>query len=106
MATELTSIKLPAELVDAARAESTLFSRSIGGQVEYWANIGRAFESTPGFTLDRVRAALAGHYDAALLSRDEAEIFDDLLGSAMDAMQTDEERKFWSEFKHEPNTDL
>ena len=55
--------------------------------------------------LYRVHAALAGRYDAALLSRDEAEIFDDLLGGAMDTIQTDEERKFWSEFKYEPNTD-
>ena len=105
MASTLTSIKLPAELVDAARTDAAMFSRSIGGQVEYWANIGRAMESTPGYTLDRVRAALNGTYDAAALSGDEAELFEDLLWDAMDGTHTAEARTFWAGFEGQPNTD-
>jgi len=105
MATSLTSIKLPAALVDAAREDAVIFSRSIGGQVEHWANLGRAIEATPGFTLDRVRAALGGHYDAAALSADEALLFDDLLGAAMDGTHTPQARAFWASFEGQPNTD-
>lgn len=102
----LASIKLSAELVDAARIDSALFNRSIGGQVEHWAAIGRAIEGTPGFPVDRIRAALEGRYDAKALSGDEAEIFDDLLGAAMDGTHTAEAKAFWASFDGKPNTDL
>jgi hypothetical protein len=101
-----TSIKLPSELVDAARQDAITFHRSIGGQVEHWAAIGRALESTPGLTLDRVRAALHGQYDATQLTDGEAAIFDDLLGSAMDGKHTAEARAFWKTFEGQTNTDL
>jgi hypothetical protein len=84
----LTSIKLSTPLVDAARTDAALFHRSIGGQVEHWAKLGRAMESAPGFTTERIRAALAGEYDAMLLSGDETVIFDDLLGEAMGSVMT------------------
>ena len=61
-------IKLSALLVEAARREGALFS----------ARLGRAFEAVPGFSLDRVRAALAGELDAGELSEDEWRLFDDI----------------------------
>ncbi len=105
MGTSLTSIKLPTELVDAARSDAALFSRSIGGQVEHWANIGRAIESAQGFTLDRVRGALAGRFDASLLTDDEAVLFDDLFGASLDIPATAEARAFRASFAGQPNTD-
>jgi len=38
-------IKLSGELVDEARSSSKLFNRSMTGQIEHWAAIGRAIES-------------------------------------------------------------
>lgn len=105
MTTSLTSIKLPTELVEAARADAALFSRSVGGQVEHWANIGRAIESAPGFTLDRVRGALAGRFDASLLTDEEAMMFDEMFGASLDIPVTAEARAFWEGFAGQPNTD-
>ncbi|NBQ58867.1 MAG: hypothetical protein EBU32_10915 [Opitutaceae bacterium] len=38
-------IKLSGELVEEARSSSKLFNRSMTGQIEHWAAIGRAIES-------------------------------------------------------------
>jgi len=75
----LASIKLSAELVEEARRDAALFQRSIGGQVEHWARLGKAIEAAPGMTLARVRAALAGRLDAESLEIEERETFEDLL---------------------------
>lgn len=75
----LASIKLPVDLIDAARQDAGVFSRSIGGQVEHWARIGQALEAVPGYSVDRVRAALEGRFDSAALCDDELRIMDDLL---------------------------
>jgi hypothetical protein len=75
----LASIKLPVDLIDAARQDAGVFSRSIGGQVEHWARIGQALEAVPGYSVDRVRAALEGRFDSAALCEDELRIMDDLL---------------------------
>ena len=38
-------IKLSGELVEDARSSAKLFHRSLTGQIEHWATIGRAIES-------------------------------------------------------------
>lgn len=60
----------------------------------------------PGYSMARIRAALAGRYDAALLSDDEERIFDDLLGEAIGAIETPAARVFWASFDGQPNTDI
>lgn len=60
----------------------------------------------PYFTTDRIRAALAGEYDAMLLSDDERIIFDDLIGEALGSALTPAGRAFWATFEGKPNTDL
>ncbi len=106
MAATLASIKLPTDLVDAARADAAVFRRSIGGQVEHWARLGRAIEASPAFPLGRVRAALNGEFNAQALSDAEWELFDALIGDAMDGKHTAEARAFWASFEGQPNTDL
>jgi hypothetical protein len=106
MATALASIKLPTDLVDAARSDASVFSRSISGQVEHWARLGRAIEASPVFPLDRVRAALNGEFNADALTDAEWELFDALIGDAMDGKHTAEARAFWAKFEGQPNTDL
>ena len=83
MSAAFQTIKLNGNLVDLARQDAPLFSRSIAGQVEHWARLGRAVESAPGFTLARVRAALAGTLDAGSLSDDEWTLFEDMRFSAL-----------------------
>lgn len=61
--------------------------------------------NTLDFTMDRIRAALAGEYEAALLSGDEALIFDELVGEAMGTVMTPAGRIFWASFEGRPNTD-
>jgi hypothetical protein len=85
----LTSIKLATSLVDDARETATLMKRSVSGQVEYWAELGRKIEAAPGFTMDRVSAALQGKFDPGMLTPDERrnyyDLLDDDLGKASDA---------------------
>lgn len=77
------TVKLPSELVTQARQEAAIFSRSIAGQLEHWARIGRAVENAPGFTLDRARAAIEGRFDPAELSSEERAFYYDLLDGVM-----------------------
>ena len=82
-ATTTRTIRLSANLIQDAEQEAEFFKRSISGQVEHWASLGRAIESAPGFTLDRTRAALHGEFDADLLSFAERAMFNDGLGQAL-----------------------
>ena len=54
------SVKLKAEFVDEARKEAETFNRSVAGQIEHWARLGRALEGTPGMPVERVRQTLDG----------------------------------------------
>ncbi len=46
------SVKLSDETVESARQQAALFQRTLGGQVDYWAKIGRLAELYPGLTFD------------------------------------------------------
>ena len=52
------AVKLSDELVESARHESKIYSRSMTQQIEHWARIGRAAERTGAFSEARIRAAL------------------------------------------------
>lgn len=56
------SVKLPVHLVDQARSSAAPMRRSVAGQIEYWATLGRIAEET-GLTVHEAREAIA-HYDA------------------------------------------
>lgn len=58
-----TSVKLPASLVDYARASALTMRRSVASQIEYWATLGRALESA-GLTA-RDTGTLIAQQDAA-----------------------------------------
>lgn len=54
-------VKLSGELVEEARSSATLFHRSLTGQIEHWAAIGRAVEAQlPGDALARLLERWAG----------------------------------------------
>lgn len=54
-------VKLSGELVEEARSSARLFHRSLTGQIEHWAAIGRAVEAQlPGDTLTRLMERVGG----------------------------------------------
>lgn len=69
----LTSVKISSVLADAARTVGPNNNRSIGGQVDYWAKLGRAFEASQ---TGKIAAALEGRLDSSQLSDEEYAIYD------------------------------
>jgi len=61
--TGFASVKLPSTLVDQAREAAQPMRRSVAGQVEYWATLGRIVEHS-GLTAQEAQTAIAG-FDAA-----------------------------------------
>ncbi|MBG6077677.1 hypothetical protein [Polaromonas sp. CG_9.11] len=58
------SVKLPAALVQQAREAAQPLRRSVAGQVEYWATLGRIVEHS-GLTAQEAQAAIEGYEAAA-----------------------------------------
>ena len=58
------SVKLPTALVNQAREAAQPMRRSVAGQVEYWATLGRIVEHS-GLTAQEAQTAIAG-YEAAV----------------------------------------
>ncbi|MES2952501.1 MAG: hypothetical protein V4858_28570 [Pseudomonadota bacterium] len=61
--TAFASVKLPTTLVDQARAAAQPMRRSVAGQVEYWATLGRIVEHS-GLTAQEAQTAIA-NYEAS-----------------------------------------
>lgn len=61
------SVKLPATLVAQAREAAQPMRRSVAGQVEYWATLGRIVEHS-GLTTQEAQTAIAS-YEAAARKR-------------------------------------
>jgi hypothetical protein len=79
------TVKLPAALIDAAREEAKLQHRSLGGQVEHWAELGRALESLPGVSVLRLRQILEGRLKLEALPEAEQDQVFEGLGAWFDA---------------------
>jgi hypothetical protein len=82
MAARFSTVRLNSELIDAARGEADLLHRSLGGQIEHWARLGRAIEEA-GLPLARVRQALEGSLRVEALSRIEQDQVFALLGERL-----------------------
>ena len=85
MASNFSTVKLNSHFVDEARREAELFHRSIAGQIEHWAKLGRAIENARGFSIERVRSALAGDLKIEDLSGDEQDAFFTDLGDQFES---------------------
>ncbi len=46
------SVKLSTETVESARQQAQIFQRTLGGQIDYWAKLGRLAEFHPGLTFE------------------------------------------------------
>jgi hypothetical protein len=62
------SVKLPAALVAQAREAAQPMRRSVAGQVEYWATLGRIVEHS-GLTAQEAQNAIANYESAARSAR-------------------------------------
>ncbi|MDP1653803.1 MAG: ParD-like family protein, partial [Rhodocyclaceae bacterium] len=57
--TASTSIRIDQTLYDQARADAMVEHRSIAGQVEYWAKVGRAALDNPDLPVGFIAESLA-----------------------------------------------
>jgi len=55
-----TDVKISDELIAQARIKSKIFKRSIAGQIEYWAQIGKIVEENPDLPLPFIQDLLLG----------------------------------------------
>jgi hypothetical protein len=55
-----TAIRVSDQLVKKARLISTVENRSITGQIEYWAKIGKCAEENPDLTFNLIKEILIG----------------------------------------------
>ena len=97
----LAPVRVSAATMKLARTEAPLAGRTVSGQVDYWARLGRAVEHSPAFDRNRVKAALAGQLDADTLSAEETEVYFAELGEAMETIETPSGKAFWAKLKAE-----
>lgn len=88
------SVKLSADFVAQARSEARHVQRSVGGQIEYWARLGRAAESAMSY--QKVRQALSSGVAFDDLSASEKDTLIDFLVANAGA-PTPEEEAFFAE---------
>lgn len=57
------SVNLDAKLVEAARSQCEVMSRSVTKQIEHWAKVGHIAEDNPDLTYSQIKAILLGLED-------------------------------------------
>ena len=90
------TVKLSAKIVAVARTEAALMRRSIAGQVEYWAELGRSVEASGLLDYDRVRRVLSGDGSVHALRPADTSVYLRALGDEierLDGADTDRIRK-------------
>lgn len=80
------SVKLPSGLVNQAREAAAPMRRSVAGQIEYWATLGRIAEAS-GLTVSEAREAIA-LYDVRQASPADADPLDALEADFLAAEST------------------
>src|SRR5215469_12897226 len=88
-----TAVKLSDAIVAVARTEATVMKRSIAGQVEYWAELGRSVEAAGLLDFERVRAVLSGKGSVHGLKAAETKLYLELLGSALEQLDGSDVRQ-------------
>jgi hypothetical protein len=84
-ATLQANLYLDSGLIEDARREAELLHRSLSGQIEHWARLGRAIENAEGVSIARVHAALEGRLKIDEFSEPEQDAFFAELGSVFEA---------------------
>lgn len=85
-------VKISEEFVAVARAESAAMNRSIGGQVEYWAKLGRQVEASGVVGTDVIRALMSGQGSVQSLDAADDERYLDALSARLEALDGSDTR--------------
>ncbi len=80
------AVKLSDKFVEIARSEAKLMKRSIAGQVEYWATLGRTVEASGALSLEDVRSLLQGTGSVQGLTPVDAALYLELLGGELESL--------------------
>ena len=59
-----TAVKLSDAIISEAKIMSKALNRSVAGQIEHWAKIGRIAEENPDLTYDLIRSILVAQQEA------------------------------------------
>ncbi len=59
-----TAVKLSETIVSEAKIISKALNRSIAGQIEHWANIGKIAEENPDLTYEFIKSLLIAQQEA------------------------------------------
>lgn len=92
-------VRVSAATMQFARRESAVNGRSVSGQVDYWARLGRAVEASPAFDRERVKRALAGLASVESLTAEERAVYDANEFEAMEQIETPSGKAFWAQLK-------
>lgn len=60
----MAAVKLSDEIVNDAKTVSKVLNRSIAGQIEYWAKIGKIAEENPDLTYELIKNILIATQEA------------------------------------------
>jgi ParD-like antitoxin of type II bacterial toxin-antitoxin system len=60
----MSSVKLSSNLVSEAKIRSKVFNRSVAGQIEYWAKIGKLVEENSDLPYPFIIDILIGEHEA------------------------------------------
>ena len=60
------AVKLSQEIVTEARVISKALNRSVAGQIEHWAKIGKIAEENPDLTYDFIKNILIAQQEAKI----------------------------------------
>ena len=94
-----TAIKLSDRFVGLARGEGKVMGRSIAGQVEHWARLGRAVERAAGFDYERVRRVLEAQVSFDELSADEGAVALAQLEDYLENLPRDRDEPFFARLR-------
>lgn len=61
----MSSVKLSENIISEAKIMSKAFNRSIAGQIEYWAKIGKIAEENPDLTYEFIKNILIAQQEVS-----------------------------------------
>lgn len=80
------SVKLSESFIEVATEESRVMERTIGGQIEYWAKIGRQVEASGALGVEGVRLLLMGKGSVQALTAADEPAYLDALTSKLESL--------------------
>jgi hypothetical protein len=93
------AIKLSDRFVNLARSEGRVMGRSIAGQVEHWARLGRAVERSSAFGYERIRSVLSARDSFDDLTADEQAVALAELDAYLEELPREQDAGFFAKLR-------